>query len=269
MKVFETNKPVIGVVHLKPLPGSPLYGGDYNAVLSAALADARVLVENGVDGLIIENFGDMPFYTDRVPRETVACMSAVSARIVRMFPGVPAGINVLRNDACSALAVAMASGARFIRTNVHVGVTTSEQGVITGKAHQVLRYRRQLDCRCRIFADIFVKHAYPLVRSSLYDTVCDTLDRGLADGLIVTGARTGAQPDTAFLKDVYQLTNDKNRPLWLGSGVNENNIPSLLPYADGVIVGTSLKYEGHTENSVDPRRVRRLVDKVKKERERL
>ncbi|MBN1999507.1 BtpA/SgcQ family protein [candidate division KSB1 bacterium] len=266
---FKEKKPVIGVVHLKPLPGSPLYRGDYDSIVKNALTDTRVLVMNGIDGLIIENYGDVPFYIDRVPPETIACMSVAATKIIQEHPSIPVGINVLRNDARAALAIAKACGGQFIRTNVHVGVTTSEQGLIVGKAHHILRYRRHLESQCQIFADIYVKHSYPLVQPSFFDTICDTLDRGLADGLIVTGSRTGQQPDLAFLKDVYQITMDKKKPLFLGSGVNIQNVESLLPFADGVIVGTFLKFDGKTINSVDPQRVQQLMDKVRHMRENL
>ena len=120
----------IGVIHLSPLPGSPGFKGDLQACLTAAASDARLLTEAGFDSLIVENFGDAPFFSDAVPAVTVAAMTRAVAAVTEVA-GVPVGVNVLRNDARSALAIAAATGASFIRVNVLSGIMTTDQGLLT------------------------------------------------------------------------------------------------------------------------------------------
>ena len=157
MRLFRKGRPVIGMVHLLPLPGSPRARalGDVRA---AALADARTLARGGVDAVLVENYGDVPFTGAAVEPQVVAVMSVIAAE-VRAATGLPVGINVLRNDAHSAVAVALASGASFIRVNVHVGSAETDQGHIDGKAHDTLRFRKAVGAEVAIFADVFVKHA--------------------------------------------------------------------------------------------------------------
>ena len=163
--LFPKTKPLIGVIHLLPLPGAPLYNGNMAAVYERALLEAELLSKYA-DGIIIENFGDKPFYPNQVPPETVAAMAAI-AREVLHLADVPIGINVLRNDAHAALAVAAAVGAHFIRINVHTAAVVADQGIIEGKAHQTLRLRKTLGAGTLIFADVGVKHASPMAERGL------------------------------------------------------------------------------------------------------
>src|SRR5262249_4211077 len=151
---------IVGMVHLLPLPGAPRYGGDLEAVLRRAREDAEALVAGGVDGVMVENFGDAPFYPERVPPETVAAMTRAARAVVEVV-SVPVGVNVLRNDAAAALAIAGVVGASFIRVNVHTGAMWSDQGLLQGRAHETLRQRRALGARVLILADVLVKHAVP------------------------------------------------------------------------------------------------------------
>ena len=133
---------LVGMVHLGPLPGAPRYRGDLDAVITAAVADARTLIDAGFDGLMVENFGDAPFFADDAPKETIAAMTRVVGAVTAL--GAPTGVNVLRNDALGALAVAAASGAAFIRVNVLSGVMYTDQGVITGKGAELQHHMAQL-----------------------------------------------------------------------------------------------------------------------------
>ena len=194
--LFGVRKAFIGVVHLPPLPGSPRWRGDMEAVLGQAREEAHLLAEGGADGIIVENFGDAPFTTGHVGPHTVAAMTlAVQAVMERV--SLPIGINMLRNDPYSALAVAVATGARFIRANVHYGVMVAEEGLIQGRADETLRYRRALgaDGKVKIFADVLVKHAVPLGTTDISQVARETVHRGLADALIVTGPATGTSAD--------------------------------------------------------------------------
>ena len=182
----------IGVVHLLPLPGSPLAAHSFDEVLQRALHDAEVIVEGGMDGIIVENFGDAPFLSGTVPPHVTAMMAVISSHIRRTYNNIFMGINVLRNDAASALAVAMAASANFIRVNVHIGAAWTDQGLIQGEAYQTLLYRKQLGCpNIDIAADVLVKHAVPTGESQLEILLKDTYMRGRANTLILTGSRTG------------------------------------------------------------------------------
>jgi len=254
--LFVAGRPIIGVVHLLPLPGSPRYSGSMAEVTDRARADARAYLDGGLDGLILENYGDLPFFPGTVPAETVAAMTAVAGEIARMTDR-PLGINVLRNDALSALGIAAATGAAFLRVNVLMGASVTDQGLIQGQAHRLLRRRRELGCEVKIFADVLVKHARPLVRTDIGESTQEMLERGLADVLIVTGTATGREPAGEDLARVKEVAG--NSPVLAGSGVGPENISRILKVADGAIVGTSLKTDGQTERAVDIERVRALM----------
>ncbi len=254
MNPFPGRRPVIGVVHLLPLPGSPR-ARRLEEILRRARADARALEAGGVDGLLVENFGDAPFTPGAVDPQVVAAM-AVAARELRRGSRRPVGVNVLRNDPRAALAAALAAGASFIRVNVHVGAAHTDQGRIEGRAHETLRFRRAIGSRAAIFADVFVKHARPAGRTDLATAARETAYRGLADVLLVTGPETGAPADPGRLRAVKEAVPD--RPVYAASGVSEETAADLAG-ADGFIVGTAFKRGGCVENPVDPRRVRRIV----------
>ena len=160
--LFGEGKAFIGVIHLSPLPGSPRWGGDLSAVLAQAEREAATLAQGGARGIIVENFGDAPFRIGRVEPETVAAMTRAVDLVCRTTP-LPVGVNMLRTDALSALAVAVAGGARFIRVNVHYGTMAADEGLVTGEASETLRRRRLMDAdHIAILADVLVKHAVPL-----------------------------------------------------------------------------------------------------------
>jgi membrane complex biogenesis BtpA family protein len=257
----KVRKPVIGMLHLAPLPGSPLYGGSRSSIREAVLRDAQLLAEGGVNGLMIENFGDTPFFPGRVPAHVVAHMTAIAGEVRRLLPNLPLGINVLRNDGLSALAVAHAVEADYIRVNVLCGARVADQGIVQGIAHDLLRLRAELKAeQIKIFADVDVKHSAPLAERPIADEVDDTQHRGLADALIVSGAATGKPTDPDKVKLVKSAA--KGAPVFLGSGVTPQTLPSLLPHADGFIVGTYFKEDGIASNAVDPERVRELMKQI-------
>jgi len=254
--LFAAEQPIIGVVHLLPLPGSPRYGGSMAEVTDRAVTDARFYLDGGLDALIVENYGDLPFFPGMVPPETVAAMTAVAREVVRSTDR-PVGINVLRNDALSALGIAVATGAAFLRVNVLMGASVTDQGLIQGPAHRLLRRRSELGSKVKIFADVLVKHARPLGPADTAESARELLQRGLADVLIVTGKATGREPDGEELALVKEAAG-KN-PVLAGSGVRPENVSKILAVADGAIVGTSLKTDGQTERAVDIERVRALL----------
>ncbi len=253
-------QPVIGMLHLPPLPGSPRYGGDPAAIRTRVLEDARTWVEVGVHGLLLENFGDAPFHKAGAGPHVVAWMTSIAVEVRHHF-NLPLGINVLRNDAESALAIAasvFSSEGGFIRFNVLCGAKLTDQGIIEGPAAMLLRRRVELGAgHIRILADINVKHASPLGSPRpLAEEVGDTLHRGLADGLIVTGAATGQATPISQLSEVRAAAGEA--PVFVGSGISADALGHYSD-ADGFIVGSWAKREGRVENPVDPERVRALM----------
>jgi membrane complex biogenesis BtpA family protein len=255
--IFQgTRKVLIGVVHLPPLPGSPRWRGNLESVIEFAVADARAYERGGAHALFIENFGDVPFTKSSVGPETIAAITAAGCA-VRAAVTLPIGFNVLRNDARAALAICAACGGGFIRVNVHTGAMLTDQGLIEGNAYDTLRYRTQVFPGAQIFADVHVKHAVPLGDWTLEDAARDTLERGLADALIVSGAGTGLPADREDLERVRRVA--PHAKILLGSGVTLENAADYLPLADGFIVGSSLKKDGRLANSVDHKRVAALT----------
>jgi membrane complex biogenesis BtpA family protein len=256
--MFGSEKPVIGMLHVPPLPGSPQNKLDRDAILDWVLEDAKALADGGINGFALENFGDIPFYPGRVPPHTVSFMTALGVEVRQQFH-LPLGINVLRNDAESALAIAAAVPAEFIRVNVHTGARLTDQGVIEGTAHETLRYRKLLGADVRIFADVDVKHSAPIASRDLKVEVEELVLRGCVDAVIVTGSATGRAASLDELKTVKASAGSAY--VIAGSGVDEHNIGDVLKIADAVIVGTSFKRDGITTNPVDPSRVRAFMDK--------
>jgi membrane complex biogenesis BtpA family protein len=254
---MRLERTLIGMVHLLALPGSPQWRGSMDRAIAAAVADARALVEAGLDALLVENHGDVPFTAGRVEAGTVAAMSVIAAEIRRALPDVPLGINVLKNDARSALAVAAAVGACFIRVNVHAGAVVADQGIVQSDAYQTLRDRRLLDADVALFADVQGKHAAPIAAVEIEQEARDLVHRGLADALVVTGKATG---EATALGDVKRVRSAVGTvPVLVGSGVTPDNVAELLAVADAAIVGTFVKQDGDVRKPVDPARVRRLV----------
>jgi membrane complex biogenesis BtpA family protein len=252
---------LIGVVHLAALPGAPrferlLSGAPLARILAAAEHDARVLADHGCDALIVENFGDVPFEKGPVAPETIAAMAVCVAAVIAAAPRVPVGVNVLRNDARAALGLCAATGASFLRVNVHAGAAITDQGLVEGRAAETMRERARLAPDVALLADAHVKHATPMGRESLAEAVEDLVLRALCDGVIVSGAATGKAPDAARVHAASRVAHGV--PVWIGSGLDEHNAASLLEHATGAIVGTALKRDGLVQAPVDPERVRRL-----------
>ncbi|WP_250122987.1 photosystem I biogenesis protein BtpA [Chroococcidiopsis sp. CCMEE 29] len=260
-QLFKNPCPIIGVVHLLPLPTSPRWGGSLKAVIDRAEQEAAALASGGVDAIIVENFFDAPFTKGQVDPAIVSAMTLVLHRLMNLVP-LPFGLNVLRNDAQSALAIATCVKAQFIRVNVLTGVMATDQGIIEGQAHHLLRYRRELGSDVKILADVLVKHARPLGSPNLTTAVQDTIERGLADGVILSGWSTGSPPNLEDLELARAAAN--GTPVFIGSGASWENISSLMQAADGVIVSSSLKRHGRREQPIDPIRVSQFVEAARR-----
>lgn len=270
-ELFATEVPLVAMIHLGPLPGSPRFEGSMDGVFERAARDAEILAEEGMDGLLVENFGDVPFFPDQVPPVTVAAMAVLIQRLrahlrARLEPTAgrgagsdapPWGVNVLRNDVRSALSIAAATGGSFVRVNVHTGARLTDQGLIEGRAWETLRLRETIAPNVAILADAAVKHSWSLAEVPLSESVADLVERGLADAVLITGNRTGAAPAPRALAEAKRAA--RGVPVWVASGVDPENLPGYLGAADGFIVGSSLKADGRAASPVDRERVRALL----------
>jgi len=256
------SKPFLGVVHLHPLPSSAATPGEgFEGVVDQALRDAEALVKGGVDGVMVENFGDAPFHkgtrTDPVPPDVPAGLAVIADRIRREW-GVPIGINCLRNDAIAALGAAAVSGARWVRVNVLTGSYVTDQGQIDGEAARVQRYQKQLGVDVQLLADFMVKHATPLGGLDPVAGARDLAERSGASGMILTGSRTGSPVDPALLDTVRAAVGEF--PIWIGSGMDLDSASTLWPMCDGAIIGSSLQAGGVAGQAVEEQRVRAMRD---------
>jgi uncharacterized protein len=254
--LFPSPKPLIACLHLLPLPGAPRYTGTMQPVYETALAEAEIFTRYPVAGLIVENFRDVPFYPHQVPPETIAALAAVTREIVKAVQ-LPVGLNVLRNDACAAVAIATAAEAAFVRVNVHMHPVVSDQGLLQGASHDTLRLRAALQSQVLIFADARVKHATPLGAYGLATEARDLAERGLADAIIVSGAATGAETSPEDVDVVRQQT---TLPVLIGSGATPDNLHNVYAKVDGFIVGSFFKHAGKADHLVQEERVKAFTE---------
>ena len=264
--IFGRRKAVIGVIHLRALPGAPDYdGASMDALLAHALSEAERYRAGGLDGLIVENHGDIPFAkpADLGP-ETAACM-AVITQAVRAATRLPVGVNVLANGAVAALAVAKAAGAAFIRVNQWANAYVANEGFMEGKAGAAARYRAWLRARdVKIFADVHVKHgAHAITADRSIQELARDVEFFDADVAIATGQRTG---DSATTEELRTIAAGTSLPVAVGSGVNPGNVGDILSVADAVIVASYLKQDGVWWNEVDPDRLATFMAAVAKAR---
>ncbi len=262
-RLFPVSKPLVGTVHLDPLPGAPRYEGQsMSSIIERAVADALRYVEGGIDGLIVENEGDIPFLKpDLVGPETVAAMSVVTHAVVQAVD-VPVGVLCLANANLQSLAIAKAAGARFVRANQWANAYIANEGYVEGNAAMALRYRAAIQGRdVAVFADVHVKHGSHAIVADR-DVRQLTLDTEAfdADVLIATGQRTG---DPTQVEEVHDIVSVASRPVLVGSGLNETNALELLRVAAGAIVGSAMKEDGVWWRSVSVKRTRAIVEVVK------
>ncbi len=266
-ELFGVKNPIIGMVHLWPLPGAPGYSGyGMDTILDQARRDTEALLEGGVDGLIVENMWDLPFYagTD-VQIEAVTAQAVVARKVVEMAD-VPVGVNVIHNGWQAELAIAVAAGLDFVRVCILTGARLWDTGDLDhGCAANLLRRRKELGAEhLKLFADVDKKHSVPFPGLDL-ETHIEWTEFYRADALIVSGRMTGDAPP---LEKVRRAKEAATRPILMGSGTTAENITEFLKYADGAIVGSSLKVDGVAENAVDVERVRRYMAAVRDTRDK-
>ena len=265
-RIFPQPKPVIAMAHVPALPGSPRHrrGSSRSEMADRVRQDIDILIAAGVDGVMFCNEDDRP-YSLRADAATVAAMASL---VTELAPSdVPFGVDILW-DPIAALAVAKATGAAFIR-EVVTGVYESDMGLWAPDAAALFRYRAQIDAEdVAIFANVTPEFASPLGSRSVAQRARSAVVSSLVDAVLVSGSMAGAPPDIDQVAEAREAVTGAV-PVLMNTGANAENIRRFLDVADGVIVGSSLKVEGHTWNAVDPRRVEEFMTRVRAARDKL
>lgn len=248
-------KPLIGVVHLPPTTSSPRGYGNIDRMVDYVVNEVGKLEEAGFDAVIIENYGDKPFSVDTYDEVLAAVFSVVVREAVKSTR-LPVGVNILRNNARLALAIAYATGAKFIRINAYCETRLSPEGILTPLARDIDQIRKHLDRNILVFADIDVKHSYPVGQYDIGAVLNDCVERGYMDAIIASGQATSKPPEPGY---VAFIKRNSPKPVLLGSGLRVDNIRLYWNVVDGFIVGSSIKYGGKASNSIDPKKARELA----------
>src|SRR5215217_5486722 len=258
--LFAQSKPIIGVIHVGALPGTPRGSKSVAELVREAKEEARVYRECGVDGVIIENMHDVPYLKSEVGPEIVAAMTAIGSE-VKIECGLPVGIQILAGANIEAMAVAHAAGLDFIRAEGYAYAHVADEGLIEASAAKLLRYRKVIGAgRVQVWADVKKKHsAHAITADVSLGQTAETVEFMGADCVIVTGSVTGQAPKVA---DVQEAKQHCHLPVFLGSGVSERNIEQFYNEADGFIIGTAFKVDSLWSNTIDPARVLQFIHRL-------
>jgi membrane complex biogenesis BtpA family protein len=264
-KIFKKTKPVIGMIHVEALPGTPNYQGDINFIIDKAVREALLYKKSGIDALMIENMHDVPYQKNQVGPEISSLMSLI-AHLIKKETGLALGIQILAAANKEALAVAKSAQLDFIRAEGFVFGHLADEGYIDSQAATLLRYRKQIDAESiAVFTDIKKKHSSHAITADL--NIVETAHAAeffLSDGLIITGKQTGFETDINEIKTVKKHS---KLPVLIGSGVTLDNVAKYLPIADALIVGSYFKKNGFWKNDLDASRVLSFMEKVREWRE--
>jgi len=256
--LFPSSPALVGMVHVQALPGTPRSRLSPQEIVQHALGEARLLLEEGVDALLIENMHDRPYCLGRVGPEVVATMTAVAVAL-RALTERPIGLQILAGANLEALAVAQAAQLQFIRAEGFVFGHLADEGLFDeASAAALLRERRRLGAESvRVIVDIQKKHSSHALSADLsLGAWARAAEFFLADGLVMTGSETGSP---VSISDLAALRLASSLPIFVGSGVTPESVAELVPQADVLIVGSALKVDGRWDGAIDPRRVRDLV----------
>ena len=254
----DRPKTVVGMIHVRALPGTPKHAGGMAPLLDQALAEAEIYRACGIHALMVENMHDVP-YVQRPGPEIATAMAVVAREIKRAHPTLPLGLQILAGANEAALSAAFAAGADFIRAEAFVFGHVADEGYMDACAGTLLRHRKAIGAEAiAIFTDIKKKHSAHAVTADV-DVVqtAHAAEYFLSDGLILTGAATGEAASVDELRAVYAAT---KLPVLVGSGITAANLETYLPIADAFIVGSHFKKDGYWENPLAPARIRRLLD---------
>lgn len=260
--LFPQLKTVIGVIHVGALPGTPRGSRSASELVALARQEAKLYREAGVDGAIVENMHDVPYLRGAVGPEIVAAMTAIGVE-VKAECGFPVGVQILAGANIEAMAVAHAAGLDFIRAEGYAYAHVADEGLIQASAAQLLRFRKMIGAAgVQVWADVKKKHAAHAITAdvSLGETA-ETVEFMGADCVIVTGSATGKAP---LIADVQEAKSHCGLPVFLGSGITENNLAEFYDHADGFIIGSALKVDGLWSNTIDPVRLNRVISTLNK-----
>lgn len=259
---FQSTKPVVGVIHVGALPGTPRSSQTVAELVRQAAEEAGVYTECGVDGVIIENMHDVPYLKGQVGPEIVAAMTAVGLE-VKAVCGLPVGIQILAGANVEAMAVAHAANLDFIRAEGYAYAHIADEGLIEASAAKLLRYRKMIGAeRVQVWTDVKKKHsAHAITADVSLGQTAETVEFMGADCVIVTGSVTGEAPKVT---DVQEAKSHCHLPVFLGSGISECNIDQFYNEADGFIIGSAFKVDGLWSNTVDPARVTQFIRTLRK-----
>ena len=261
-QMFKTDKAIIGMIHVQALPGTPSYGGNVETIIEKAVEEAKLYIQCGVDGIAIENMHDIPYLRNNVGHE-ISTLMAITGYEIKKLSDLPCGIQILAGANIEAIAAANSAGLDFVRGEGFVFAHVADEGIIESNAGEILRYRRAIEAtNIKVFTDIKKKHSSHAITNDV--SITDTAHAAeffLSDGLIVTGAATGT---TASLEEISQVKNTVELPVFVGSGIDINNIEEYIKIADGFIVGSYFKDDGFWKNNINKKRVSEFMDKVRK-----
>jgi membrane complex biogenesis BtpA family protein len=255
--LFSVPRALIGVIHVDALPGTPSSRWDVAAIAEAAVQEALLYEAAGFHALAIENTHDRPYLKSSVGPEIVAAMAVIGCE-VRRAVALPLGVQILAGANASALAVAHACGAVFVRVEGFVFAHVADEGIIESSAGALLRYRRAIGAdHIRIFADIKKKHSAHAITADV--DIAETAKAAEffhADGVIVSGVSTGSAADPDEVRTVSRAV---AIPTLVGSGITPDNMASFAD-ADALIVGSSVKQGGVWSNPLDEGCVRAVAE---------
>ncbi|XP_050517858.1 uncharacterized protein F13E9.13, mitochondrial [Diabrotica virgifera virgifera] len=262
-QLFGKSLSVIGMVHVKALPGTPLFSGSINSIVKKACEETELYLKHDVDGILVENMHDVPYIqSQHFGPEVTATMSRICAELRRIIPKTKAfGVQVLACGNKEALAIAKACSMDFIRAEGFVFSHVADEGFTDANAGNILRYRKSIEAdNVLVFTDIKKKHSSHAITNdiSLVETA-KAADFFLSNGVILTGTATGHAAD---IKELQQLKSSISLPVLIGSGVTYENLENYKS-ADALIVGSYFKKDGKWDQEIDENRLSKFMEKMK------
>lgn len=259
-KVFNVKKPVIGMIHVDALPGTPNYKGNVKKIINLAIKEAEIYLSAGIDSIAIENMHDVPYLNRKIGPEITSLMSIIGYEI-KTRTKLPVGIQILAGANKQALAAAKSAGLDFIRAEGFVFSHIADEGSMDSDAAELLRYRKMIDAEnILVFTDIKKKHSSHNITSDVcIEETAHAAEFFLSDGIIITGTATGKETDINEIKTVKKST---FLPVIIGSGINQNNVADYLPTCDAMIIGSYFKKNGNWKNAIDQQKVKSFMKKI-------
>jgi membrane complex biogenesis BtpA family protein len=257
--LFSNPKPIIGMIHVGALPGTPANNQSIDQIIAQAEREAAIYRECRLDGVIIENMHDVPYLRGSVGPEIVAAMAVIGRRI-KQASRLPAGIQILAGANIEAIGVANAAGLDFIRAEGYAFAHIADEGLIESSAARLLRYRRMIGAeRVQVWADVKKKHSSHAITADIsLGATAEAVEFMRGDAVIITGSVTGDPPG---LQDLQEVKAHCRLPVLIGSGVDADNIAEFSQAADGFIIGSYFKAGGHWAYEIDSSRIEILMSR--------